>query len=251
MEKPEEAPRGVGGEEHDKDDAVAHAIKANDGDAHTASRVDATIDDDDMHGALPPAEDEQDDEDEDEDEDGDSGGLLYPEPDQDAPLLPPSDFRPFFTLVEDDTGEHHHPNVHYVFADDDPDILTSAALETLQESKHESRVEQRFVILDLAADGTELVSATSLSPDWQAVQTKLTAAPSWGGHDGKSADKGMMLTISGREARKEGAGKDKIRKGDIDALLKAFDEHMGSLDGVLVTEETDAIMDTPAADEAA
>lgn len=32
MEKPEEAPRGVGGEEHDKDDAVAHAIKANDGD---------------------------------------------------------------------------------------------------------------------------------------------------------------------------------------------------------------------------
>ena len=200
-----------------------------------------------MHGALPPAEEQE----YEDNEDDDNEGIPYPEPDQDEPLLPPSAFRPFFTLIEDSTGEHHHPNVHYLFADDDPEILTSAALETLHEPHHEQDVEERFVILDFASDGKEIVSATSLSPDWQAVQTKLTPAPSWGGDDGKNADKELMLTISGREASREGVSKDKARKGDVEILLKTFDEHMGSLDGVLGSEEMDAVVDTPAAEEAA
>ncbi|EME48446.1 hypothetical protein DOTSEDRAFT_161970 [Dothistroma septosporum NZE10] len=240
-EKLEEQQAIAGYDENEEGDVDAHAIKHDDEAASTASRLDATIDDDDMHGALPATEQQDEDDDEDEDED-----LPYPEPEQDEPLLPPAGFRPFFTLVEDGTGEHHHPNVHYVFADDDPDILTSAALEMLQDSRHEREVEERFVILDFAADGKEIISATSLSPDWQAMQTKLSAAPSWGGDDGKSRDKGLMLTISGREAGEGNTSKDKARKEDIEALLKTFDEHMGSLDGVLGTEETDATIDTPA-----
>ena len=42
-------------------------------------------------------------------------------------------FQPFFTLIEDSvTNEHHHPTVHYIFADDDTDIITEAALRSLE-----------------------------------------------------------------------------------------------------------------------
>lgn len=56
-------------------------------------------------------------------------------PDNDAvdsqanPDRPRPAFNPFFTLVEDaTTSEHYHPTVHYIFSDDDTDILTDAAL---------------------------------------------------------------------------------------------------------------------------
>jgi hypothetical protein len=52
-------------------------------------------------------------------------------------------FQPFFTLVEDAvTNEHHHPTVHYIFADDDSDMIAEAAcrsLETLQPSTQRQR----------------------------------------------------------------------------------------------------------------
>ena len=42
-------------------------------------------------------------------------------------------FQPFFTLIEDSvTNEHHHPTVHYIFADDDADIIAEAALRSLE-----------------------------------------------------------------------------------------------------------------------
>ncbi|ROV91515.1 hypothetical protein VMCG_09437 [Cytospora schulzeri] len=40
---------------------------------------------------------------------------------------PPPPFQPLFTLVTDSTTRAtHHPRVHYIFSDDDPDILTEA-----------------------------------------------------------------------------------------------------------------------------
>ena len=46
-------------------------------------------------------------------------------------------FQPFFTLIEDvHTSEYFHPTVHYIFSDDDTDIVTEAALRSL-ESEHE------------------------------------------------------------------------------------------------------------------
>ncbi|CAK4030638.1 Hypothetical predicted protein [Lecanosticta acicola] len=158
----------------------------------------------------------------------------YPEPDAEEDLLPPPDFKPFFTVVEStESGEHHHhPAVHYVFADDDPDILTDAALESLA-NQQEDPASERFVLLDLSADGTEVQSASSLSPDWQALKTHIAPAPSWGGGDGKDAERGLMLRISGQEAKRESRYKGKRRKEDVDVLLKAFDEQMTRLDGVL------------------
>ncbi|KAJ5707855.1 hypothetical protein N7488_007656 [Penicillium malachiteum] len=42
-------------------------------------------------------------------------------------------FQPFFTLIEDtQLGEYHHPTVHYIFSDDDTDIITAAALRSLE-----------------------------------------------------------------------------------------------------------------------
>ncbi|KAH0848043.1 hypothetical protein AYO21_03594 [Fonsecaea monophora] len=47
--------------------------------------------------------------------------------------LPIPSFQPFFTLIEDSvTNEHYHPTVHYIFADDDADIITEAALRSLE-----------------------------------------------------------------------------------------------------------------------
>ncbi|OAP62143.1 hypothetical protein AYL99_04346 [Fonsecaea erecta] len=48
-------------------------------------------------------------------------------------LLPIPSFQPLFTLIEDSvTNEHYHPTVHYIFADDDADIITEAALRSLE-----------------------------------------------------------------------------------------------------------------------
>lgn len=44
-------------------------------------------------------------------------------------------FQPFFALIEDTlTNEHYHPTVHYIFADDEPDIITEAACRSLDQN---------------------------------------------------------------------------------------------------------------------
>ncbi|KAJ9602303.1 hypothetical protein H2200_013158 [Cladophialophora chaetospira] len=59
-----------------------------------------------------------------------SHGLTSAQPNTDEPIL---SFRSFFTLIEDTvTNEHHHPTVHYIFADDDTDLITEAALRSLE-----------------------------------------------------------------------------------------------------------------------
>jgi len=55
-------------------------------------------------------------------------------------------FQPFFTLIEDaHTSDYHHPTVHYIFSDDDSDIVTEAALRSLsaqQEALSDSKKDQ-------------------------------------------------------------------------------------------------------------
>jgi hypothetical protein len=52
---------------------------------------------------------------------------------------PDPDFKPFFTLIEDEnSGDYHHPTVHYIFSDDDPDLITEASLRALQGNGHDS-----------------------------------------------------------------------------------------------------------------
>lgn len=178
-----------------------------------------------------------------EDEAASDDDAAYEEPAADE-LLPPPDFKPFFTLIEDPvTGEHHHPTVHYMFSDDDPEVLTSAALDVLDKdgvaSQANSRVtdvNERCVIVDMEADGKSVKSASSISPDWQALKTTITQAPSWG-DDSNGTDRGMMLKISGQASGSSSSSKDKKRRqekvGNIDDLLREFGERLEGLDEIL------------------
>lgn len=131
-----------------------------------------------------------------------------------------------------------------MFADDDPDLLTAAALETLSTenvSKDSDEVDERIVVVDIAASGKEVVSVSSLSPQWQALKTKVTPAPSWGGGgDGTNADQVLMLRISGQEVESSRVGKERGRAGDIDGLLRTFDERLIGLDEVLGSAASEA-----------
>ncbi|OQE29437.1 hypothetical protein PENSTE_c002G05612 [Penicillium steckii] len=59
-----------------------------------------------------------------------SHGAENAEPDQTA--LNPS-FQPFFTIIEDaHSSVFHHPTVHYIFSDDDTDIIKEAGYRSLE-----------------------------------------------------------------------------------------------------------------------
>jgi len=155
-------------------------------------------------------------------------------------LLPPPDFKPFFTLVENpETGEHHHPSVHYVFYDDDQDILTDATLHAIDQganSGEEAGGEERIVLLDMAPDGKTVESATSLSPKWQALKATVGQAPSWG-DSSDSANKGLMLKISGQEVSDAVPQRHvKAKASSMDELVRSFGERLQGLDAVIGTE---------------
>ena len=169
----------------------------------------------------------------------------YEEP-VDEELLHPADFRSFFTLIEDtDVREYHHPTVHYIFSDDDPEILTSAVLETLDHTQEQSHAKQtatsetaqeRYVIIDIGADGKSVASASSLSSDWQALKTSITQAPSWG-ESNTQEDRGLMLKVSGRYYGKVDTSKAGKRRQEqainVEEMVKIYGERMERLDDVL------------------
>lgn len=194
----------------------------------------------------------------------DDGGIPYPEPTSEHTILPPPNFRPFFTVVDDTTtGEHYHPFVHYVFADDDPVIVTAAAMRSLglddtrylprpegedkqqdlnvadeegQEPPVESPLppplpatEERFIIIDVAADGQTIVDAQSMSPDWQITNASTRIAPSF---DESSPDSGQMLQIEGVEIPRRYKGKAKGQPGET-KLGEATDRSQGDIFGAL------------------
>jgi hypothetical protein len=74
------------------------------------------------------------------------GGQGQPEEYQEHQAASPPAFQPFFTLIEDaHTSDYHHPTVHYIFSDDDTDIVTEAALRSLgvqQEGLSDSKKDQ-------------------------------------------------------------------------------------------------------------
>lgn len=154
-------------------------------------------------------------------------------------LLPPPDFKPLFAVIDDlETGEHIHPTVHYIFSDDDPEILTSAALDAIdrqQDDQDKDTDEERHVIVDMAADGKTVASVSSLSPHWQAINATVASAPSWG-DDARDADRGLMLKLSGQEAQismSKKKNKSRQTAEGIDGLVKSFSDRLDSLDDVV------------------
>jgi hypothetical protein len=71
---------------------------------------------------------------------------------QDQEALP---FAPIYTLVHDTSSRTtHHPQVHYIFSDDDPELLTHALEQQrhggLSSSRSATEINDRAIILDLA-----------------------------------------------------------------------------------------------------
>lgn len=163
-------------------------------------------------------------------------------------LLPPKSFQPFFAIVEDGrTGEIAHPSVHYVFSDDDPDVITAASLrslgadEVIPLSPKRSRVpegegleaegsygrdtalppvrpgaEERYILLDLNEDGQVVNAAKSLSKEWAVTGTSVRNAPTFDDSAGDGTSGALMLKVDGlgmnRLARSEQDGPDRAQK---------------------------------------
>ncbi|KAK3305458.1 uncharacterized protein B0T15DRAFT_532296 [Chaetomium strumarium] len=119
---------------------------------------------------------------------------------------------PFFTLINSTSHSSnrqtvHYPTVQYVFADDDPEILT-AALAAHHRGDYEGNGEEgerngpieRAILLDLepTADGSrfEVAWASSLSPDW-AVTSARVSRMEGGGGPVAGIDDSLMLKIEG------------------------------------------------------
>jgi hypothetical protein len=193
--------------------------------------------------------------------------IPYPECSSNQTLLPPPNFRPFFALVEDQAlGEHHHPYIHYVFADDDPVVITAATMRGMglddtkylphdgheeqeqdqvgQEESQGSPVEsplpppipgvrEHYLIIDVGADGRTVVDAQSLSSTWQVTNASTRTAPSF---DESSSDQGLMLRIEGVEIPGKKKGKGKGEPGETilnDARERNQGDVFAALDGLV------------------
>lgn len=168
-------------------------------------------------------------------------------------LIHPPDFRPFFTLIQDaETGEHHHPSIHYIFSDDDPAFLTSAVLEniSLQDRQPEDLPHgERVVVLDVAPDGKAITHAQSLSSTWQLSNATLSQAPSWNEGTEAKRDGSMMLTIAGMEghalhiATPRKASVESML-GRVESIISGYSERLSSLDRLVkkdILEQEDEI----------
>ncbi|KAL9091186.1 MAG: hypothetical protein Q9159_001603 [Coniocarpon cinnabarinum] len=129
-----------------------------------------------------------------------------------APLLPeytkPASasehgIEPFFVLVHDKrTGEFHHPHVHYIFQDDEPDRLTNAVLDNLEwepsniygaAPSSPAEAEEITLVVDLSSDGQQAKAAKSLSSQWQPSGVQLSEAPTFD----QEASGATMIVIEG------------------------------------------------------
>ena len=201
------------------------------------------------------------------------GSLPYEDVPEDL-ILPPSNFAPFYTIVEDaSTGEHHHPTVHYIFSDDDPDILASTSLAAVENpssrtilssqssaspqkaSPSGSAAPQRtapgeqYIIVDLDSDGQTVTGVQSLSADWQVTSSTIKPAPTWDEEAGSDA---LMLRIEGTGLARNTVSPGtlleqttKDTKGDVLAamtsLTEKFHQGMELIDKVGVDQQPPGI----------
>jgi hypothetical protein len=160
----------------------------------------------------------------------------------------------------------HYPTVQYVFADDDPEILT-AALAAHHRAYYEGNGEEgerngpidRAILLDMepTADGSgfEVAWTSSLSPDWAVTSARVSRMEGGGGR-AAGIDDSLMLKIEGVgvEPAPRTLGKTPMPEADLHAsvasagrqqappaaeeyadLLQDFEKRMATLQKVVET----------------
>ncbi|MCJ1286001.1 hypothetical protein MMC26_005343 [Xylographa opegraphella] len=149
-------------------------------------------------------------------------------------------FSPFFTLIEDaHSPTTHHPTVHYIFSDDDSDLLTNTLLHIHDSQAAQPRANQssgaslppravpetqeRYVLLNLAASGTAVESVHSLTGDWQVLSAEIGKAPTLEG--GGGGEGGLILRIEGTEGLKA----EEVEGLGLEGLVETFGRRMGEL----------------------
>jgi len=113
---------------------------------------------------------------------------------------PRSDFHPFFTLVEDQHAQViHHPTVHYIFADDDTDMITNAALKIAMtpapdpsSKSRKPETEERYLLLSLNECGQGVQKAQSMSAEWHVSSADMTTAPTLETNDTHSPEQSRL-----------------------------------------------------------
>ena len=135
-----------------------------------------------------------------------------PPPSSPSPVQP--SFSPLFALISSTSNSSnrqtiHHPTVHYIFADDDPAILTDALAQyhrgTPGSNGHDGGDSDgpadRAVILDMepTPDGTsvQVAWASSLSPDWAVTSARVSRMEGSDGGVVSGPSGGLVLKIEG------------------------------------------------------
>ena len=100
-------------------------------------------------------------------EDAHHGAATEDQPHEDArqSITRQSSFRPIFTVIKDtNTSRYHHPNVRYIFSDDDTDAITEAALRSLQLDHHDAEPADTHTSPPRRKDGTSNKKQTQIIP---------------------------------------------------------------------------------------
>lgn len=158
-------------------------------------------------------------------------------------------FQPFFTLIENPlTSEHYHPTVHYIFADDDAEIITEAACRALaqddaqhgaSQGEEETKlpapvggVREHYILLDVRPDGAgsgyDVTKAHSLSAEWQVTNATISNAPTIDGTDSGSAE-GLMLKIEGIGAIPRTGSDEAGKKEGLQQLVERFEKGLSEI----------------------
>ena len=94
-----------------------------------------------------------------------------------------------------------------------------------------------MAIIDMDSDGRTVLGISSLCPDWQALRTQVWQAPGRSDNNKQgTADRGLMLRVSGKEAMSTSSAAGKQNARDLDGLVKNFGVVLESLDEVLGEE---------------
>lgn len=130
-----------------------------------------------------------------------------------APVAALTPFKSFFTTVYDTIrNTDYTPHVHYIFTDDDHDLLTTALLSSLiaplpSTLPAAAPVGGRTILVDLAPDGQSVTAAHSLSRDWAVQSAAICEAPTFGDRARKAAGD-LMLYVEGAHAPVKTASND-------------------------------------------